>query len=367
MAGGADRSQKTEKPTPKRLREAREKGQVARSPDLTAWTAMLVTTQLVKMTVERGARTFGSMFDHMGMAAAAPDPAGATKYAIEAGKQGAILMAPFLLVLMFLTIVVGLSQVGLKPSMKRLKPDFGRLNPFKGLKRLFSAQSWWEVAKSILKIAVLVVVAWPAITHMTHIFTTNKGDSLNELAGVTAKTALTIMRNVSVAALVVAAADYIVQRRRIMKDISMTKQEVKEEYKQNEGNPEVRQAIRSRQAAISRNRMIGLVATADVVVVNPTHYSVALKYDTAKGAPQVVAKGAGVIAKRIRDEAEKNGVPIVHEPVLTRSLFAACRLGAFIPVELYEAVAQVLAFVFSLRAKGHVEGYHEMPAAAPAF
>jgi flagellar biosynthetic protein FlhB len=276
-------------------------------------------------------------------------------------------MAPFLLVLMVLTIVVGLSQVGLKPSMKRLKPDFGRLNPFKGLKRLFSAQSWWEVAKSVLKIAVLVIVAWPAMTHITHVFTTKEGDSLNELAAVTAKTALTIIRNVSVAALVVAAADYIVQRRRIMKDISMTKQEVKEEFKQNEGNPEVRQAIRSRQAAISRNRMIGLVGAADVVVVNPTHYSVALKYDAEKGAPQVVAKGAGVIARRIREEAQKHGVPIVHEPVLTRSLFAACSLGAFIPVELYEAVAQVLAFVFSLRAKGRAEGYHEMPAVAPAF
>src|SRR4051812_24251088 len=240
MAGGADRSQKTEKPTPKRLREAREKGQVARSPDLTAWTAMLVTTQLLKMTVARGARTFTSMFEHMARAAAAPDPASATKYAVEAGKQAAILMAPFLIVLMILTIVVGLSQVGLKPSLKRLKPEFGRLNPFKGMKRLFSMQSWWEVAKSILKVGVLVAVAWPAIGHITQVFTTKDGDSLNELAALTATTAITIIRNVSVAALVVAAADYVVQRRRVMKDISMTKQEVKDEFKQNEGNPEVR-------------------------------------------------------------------------------------------------------------------------------
>jgi flagellar biosynthetic protein FlhB len=199
------------------------------------------------------------------------------------------------------------------------------------------------------------------------VFTTNDGDSLNELAAVTAKTAITMIRNVSVAALIVAAADYAVQRRRVMKDLMMTKQEVKEEFKQNEGNPEIRQAIRSRQAAISRNRMIGLVGKADVVVVNPTHYSVALKYDAEKGAPQVVAKGAGVMARRIRTEAEKHAVPIVHEPVLTRSLYRSCDLGALIPVELYEAVAQVLAFVFSLRSRGRAQGYHEMPAAAPAF
>jgi flagellar biosynthetic protein FlhB len=205
------------------------------------------------------------------------------------------------------------------------------------------------------------------MARITHVFTTKDGDSLDELAALTANTAITIIRNVSLAALVVAAADYVVQRRRVMKDISMTKQEVKEEFKQNEGNPEVRQAIRSRQAAISRNRMIGLVAAADVVVVNPTHYSVALKYDAAKGAPQVVAKGAGVLARRIRTEAEKHNVPIVHEPVLTRSLYKVCDIGAFIPVELYEAVAQVLAFVFSLKAKGKADGYHEMPVAAPAF
>jgi flagellar biosynthetic protein FlhB len=215
-----------------------------------------------------------------------------------------------------------------------------------------------------MKIGVLAAVAWPAIRRITGVFNTQDGDSLNELAALTATTALTIIRNVSFAALIIAAIDYAVQRRRVTKDISMTKQEVKEEFKQSEGNPEVRQAIRSRQAAIGRNRMIGLVGGADVVVVNPTHYAVALKYDAAKGAPQVVAKGAGVIAKRIRTEAESHGVPIVHEPVLTRTLFAACALGTFIPVELYEAVAQVLAFVFSLKAKGEADGYHDMPLAA---
>jgi flagellar biosynthetic protein FlhB len=228
---GSDKSQKTEKPTPKRLKEAREKGQVARSPDLAAWVAMLVTAQMLESTVTRGGETFRKMFESMERAASTPDPASASRYAAEAAKNAAILIAPLLLVLMFVTIVVSLSQVGLKPSMKRLKPEFGRLNPFKGLKRLFSPQSWWELAKSLLKIGVLVAVAWPAINRITQAFTTKEGDSLDELAALTATTAITIIRNVSVAALIVAAIDYIVQRRRVMKDISMTKQEVKEEFR----------------------------------------------------------------------------------------------------------------------------------------
>jgi flagellar biosynthetic protein FlhB len=364
---GADRSQKTEKPTPKRLKEAREKGQIARSPELTAWTGMLVVSQLVKSTVSRGAHTFRGMFADMGLAAAHPDEAGARHFMVKALESGALLIAPFLLSLLVLVIVVNLAQVGLKPSMKRLKPQFGRLNPFKGLKRMVSVQAWWEVGKSLLKVAVLLIVAWPVITHATKTFQTNRADSLNEIAALTAQTALTIIRNVAIAGLVIAAADYTIQRRRVMKDISMTKQEVKEEFKQNEGNPEVRAAIRSRQAAISRNRMIGMVSKADVIVVNPTHYSVALRYEAAKGAPQVIAKGAGVMARRIRVEGEKHGVPIVHEPVLTRSLYKACEIGSLIPVELYEAVAHLLAFVFSLKAKGEAGGYHEMPVLAPTF
>jgi flagellar biosynthetic protein FlhB len=130
--------------------------------------------------------------------------------------------------------------------------------------------------------------------------------------------------------------------------------------KQHEGDPRLRQAIRSRQAAISRNRMIRMVSTADVVVVNPTHYAVALKYDAVRGAPEVVAKGADHLAARIRLEAARHDVPIVHEPTVTRALYRACPIGARIPVELYEAVAHLLAFVYALKARGRSVGYHQL-------
>jgi flagellar biosynthetic protein FlhB len=359
MAG--DASQKTEKPTPKRLREAREKGQIARSPDLSTWAGMLAATVLVQMTASRAASTFPDMLRGMGDAIAQPNTGGATRFATEAFWKAAGVIAPLLIGLMLVTIAVNLGQVGLKPSSKRLKPDFKRLNPFKGFKRLVSVSSWWEVGKSIAKLIVLVVVAWPAAAKMTHVFTTQAGDSLDEIAVLTAKTALVIMRNVSVAGLAIAAADYAWPRRRLMNQLKMTRQEVREEMKQQEGNPEMKRAIRSRQAAMSRNRMIGMVAGADVVIVNPTHFAVALRYRADRGAPEVLAKGADHVAARIRAEAEKHGVPIVHEPILTRALYKVCEVGEVIPLALYEAVAHLLAFVFGLRAKGRAQGYHELP------
>jgi flagellar biosynthetic protein FlhB len=146
-----------------------------------------------------------------------------------------------------------------------------------------------------------------------------------------------------------------------MRELKMSRQELREELRQQEGAPEIRQAVRSRQMAMSRNRMINMVGNADVVIVNPTHYAVALRYEAARGAPEVLAKGAGQVAARIRAEAEEHGVPIVREPVLCRTIYGSCEIGQLIPMDLYEAVAQVLAFVFGLRARGRAQGFHELP------
>jgi flagellar biosynthetic protein FlhB len=300
----------------------------------------------------------------MGRAIAHPNEASAMKFAVNAAWKSMGIVVPMLVGMMLIGLVVGLGQVGLKPTVKKLKPDFSRLNAFKGIKRLFGPQVWWEVIKSIAKIMVLIAIAWPAVTHAIGAFTKNSGGSLSSLAAISAETALTMFRNVAIGGLAIGGIDYVVQRRRIMKQLKMSLHEVKEEMKQHEGNPSVKRAIRSRQMAISRNRMIGLVSTSDVVLVNPTHYAVALKYEPSRGAPEVIAKGAGDVAKRIREEAEANGVPIVREPVLTRTIYWACDLGQVIPADLYEAVAQLLAFVFGLRARGRAHGYHELPKAA---
>jgi flagellar biosynthetic protein FlhB len=359
VAGG-DSGDKTEKPTPKRLKEAREKGQVARTPDLSAWVSILATTVLLQMTVKQGAVAFKDMLEQMGEVIAEPDEGAAWRFATDSMMSAIKVAAPMLIGLLVIAIVTNVAQVGFKPTTKKLAPDFKRLNPLKGMKKMVSTQSWWELGKSVAKTALLIVVAWPAMSHAMHELATSSG-TMYSIAGVTASTALTIVRNVAIAGLVVAAADYGFQKRRIMKELRMSRQELREEFKQQEGNPEMRRALRSRASAISRNRMIGAVSNADVVVVNPTHFAIALRYESTRGAPEVLAKGAGVIAAAIRAQAEKHGVPIVHEPVLTRALYKACDVGQLIPVELYEAVAHLLAFVFGLRAKGRAQGFHELP------
>jgi flagellar biosynthetic protein FlhB len=166
-----------------------------------------------------------------------------------------------------------------------------------------------------------------------------------------AGTAMSLMRDVALAGLAMGLADYAYQRQRINKQLRMTRHEVKQEHRQSEGDPHVKGAIRSRQLAMSRNRMMSAVADADVVLVNPTHVAVALRYQPDRGAPRVVAKGAGSVAARIREEAEKHRVPMVHDVPLARALHKACDLDQEIPAELFTAVAQVLAFVLALRAR----------------
>lgn len=360
MAAG-DSSDKSEKPTPKRLREAREKGQIAKTPDLSTWVAMLATTVLLQTEFRRGAVVLPEILHEMSLVIAKPDLGAATRFAADAMWKTAAVVGPMLVGMMIIGLLVNIAQVGFKPTSKKLKPDFSRLNPFKGIKKMVGAQAWWELGKALAKTALLVAVAWPAFSGAIQFLTQGNVSSAFAIAGFVAGTALTVLRNVSVAGLIVAAADYAYQKRRVMKQLRMTRQELREEMKQQEGNPEMRRSIRTRAMAISRNQMIRAVSAADVVIVNPTHYAVALKYDATKGAPQVVAKGAGTIAAAIRARAERNSVPIVHDPVLTRTLYKACEVGQLIPPNLYEAVAHLLAFVFGLRARGRAEGYHEMP------
>ncbi len=360
MAAG-DSSDKTEKPTPKRLKEGREKGQIAKTPDLSTWVGMLATSTLLQISYQRGVVVLPGILRQMGVVIADPDLSAANKFAAASMWKTVGVVAPMLLGMMIIGLLVNIAQVGFRPTSKKLKPDFGRLNVFKGIKKMVGMQAWWELGKALAKTVLLMAVAWPAFTGAAHQLTSGNMSNAFAIAGFVAKTALTVVRNVAAVGLVVAAADYAYQKRRVTKQLRMTRQELREEMKQQEGNPEMRRTIRSRALAISRNQMIRSVSMADVIVVNPTHYAVALKYDAAKGAPEVVAKGAGQIALAIRTQGERNGIPIVHEPVLTRTLYKACEIGQLIPANLYEAVALLLAFVFGLRAKGRAEGYHELP------
>ncbi len=342
-------SDKTEAPTAKRKREARRDGTLARSGEIVIWAQMLAAGILIPLSVGQGARTMTGVMNQVGIEVARPDASSAVHLLGTALTKGILAIAPLAFGMMAIGLVGNFAQTGLALSGKALKPKFDRLNPKKGLKRLLSPHSVWEVAKAALKLAVLTAVAWPGIAHLGTALAGGGQLSNTQVLAMVGSSTMALLRSTALAGLALAAVDYGFQRRRVRKQLMMTKQEVKEEYKQSEGDPMTRSRIRQRQVEMSRNRMMAAVATASVVVVNPTHIAVALEYRPEWGAPRVVAKGRGHVARRIREEAENHDVPIVRDVPLARTLHSACKLGQAIPADLYEAVARLLAFVFSLQ------------------
>jgi flagellar biosynthesis protein FlhB len=359
---GSDKGQKTEQATPRRRREAREKGQIPKTPDLVAWSQLLAATYLVGAVLSLAGTRLQGLAVGIDRAVTAPDVGTALALFGEGTRAGLVIVAPMLLGMLVIGVVGSLAQVGFSVSVSRLKPDLKRLDPVKGFKRLVAPTSLWEAAKVLVKAGVLAAVAWGPMSGIGERLVAEDRPPLAAVLPIVAGAALTMVRNVALAGLVLAAADYAVQRRKVRKDMMMTKKEVTDEHKQQEGDPHLRAHLRQRQLAVSRNRMIADVAGADVVVVNPTHVAVALRYDPERGAPRVVAKGRGVVATRIREEALLHRVPLVRDVPLARSLHGACAVGQEIPADMYEAVARLLAFVMSLRHRPNLGGVLALPA-----
>lgn len=361
MAGSS--ADKTEAPTPKRKREARKKGQIPKSQEITMWTQLLVVSLVLKFTVSKAASVFTGLADQIGDAMDNPEPGMALGLFGRAILDGGLLVLPIAGAMAAIGILSTISQGGVVVSGSQIKPKAERINPAKGLKRTFSAQGAWEAGKVTAKVAVLAFVSWGPLWKTTSAIV---GAGSPHPFGVfrdIGASALAMIRNVAIAGLVLGAVDYGITRRKVMKGMRMTKAEVKQEHRQSEGDPQMKAQIRSRQQQMSRNRMMAAVADSTVVVVNPTHVAVALKYDQASGAPTVVAKGKGEVAARIRARAEENGVPIVRDVPLARAIESTCKLGQEIPAELYEAVARLLAFVFTLARTPGMGGVLTAPAA----
>ncbi|MCC3273725.1 MULTISPECIES: EscU/YscU/HrcU family type III secretion system export apparatus switch protein [Arthrobacter] len=358
-----DSGERTEQATQKRMKDVRSKGQLSRSDDLTAWVGVGATAMMMPLTISRGSSAGGEMLDGVSTITANPDPELALAIMTEGlGAMGYIL-GPMLGVVAAVVLLTAAVQGGI--HVKKFKGKFEQFDLVKGLKRVFGTQALWNGVKSLLKTAVVGLVLYAVIQQLMPVLMSAGGlpvAAVLEAAG--GGTALLLQTAVA-AGLVLAAADIFVVMKRNRKKTRMTKKEVKDENKNSEGDPLIKSQRRSRQLAMSRNRMIAAVADADVVLVNPTHVAVALKYEPGKSAPRVVAKGADNIAARIREEAEKQRVPMVQDIPLARALHSACELNAEIPVELYNAVARVLAFVMSLKRRGAAYGMHTMAAAPP--
>jgi flagellar biosynthetic protein FlhB len=353
--------EKTEKPTPKKLKQARREGRVAKSPDVGAWAGMLVASMLLPAVTRHMLAYATDLLARVRDIITEPDLGRVFALVRLAGRDIAVTVAPLAGTLLLVGVAASAGQGGLHMATKLLKPKMSRLNPVPGLKRAFGPHALWEAVKAVLKTGVIGLVLYISVRRLTPLLLASGSLPLPAILSAVGVAALTLFRSAAIAGLALAAVDYAVIRRKTGKELRMTKQEVLDEHKQSEGNPDLRSAIRSRQLALSRNRMMTDLVKADVVVVNPTHIAVALRYDPIRGAPRVVAKGAGAIANKIREVATEHRIPLVQDLPLARALHKSCDIGQEIPADLYTAVARVLAFVLTLRARGSAAGLHRTP------
>lgn len=346
----ADSQEKTEEATPKRMKEVRSKGQLSKSQDITAWVGVGAAAVMIPSTVTHASAAATGQLSAVTSIVSNPDPAMALQ-ALEAGLGSmAGTLAPMFAVVAVAVLAASAVQGGI--HFQKFKGHFEQFNPLTGLKRIFGTQALWNGVKTLAKTAVVALVLYSVIRGLLPVLTGSGSMPLASLVAEAAAGVSALVQFAVFAGLVLAAADVGVVMRRNRKKTRMTKKEVTDENKNSDGDPLVKSQRRSRQLAMSRNRMIAAVAGADVVLLNPTHIAVALKYEPGKSAPRVVAKGAGTIAARIREEAETKSVPMVRDILLARALHKACEVGHEIPAELYTAVAKVLAFVMQMNSRG---------------
>ena len=354
--------EKTEEPTSKKLEDARKKGQVAKSRELVSGVSMLTTFVLLKLMLSFLSSgfhdTFHGVYNHIpevgqtvaGREGVAPFLSNLFDYTL---LRSLLIMAPFLAITFLTGLVMNLLQFEFKVSGEPLKPKLSKFSPVQGMKKIFSKDSIMQLLLSLLKLGLIIAVIWNDIENMVAMVLGMYGYNLIAGLGVMGTYVVNIAIKIAAFYLIVGFVDFIYQKRKFKNDMKMTKQEVKDEYKNTEGNPEIKGRIRSKMREASRRRMMQDVPTADVVITNPTHLAIALKYESNSGrAPVVVAKGEDFLAQKIREAAKEAQVEIVENKPLARMLYYNVEIGQEIPPELYQAVAEVLAFVYNLKQQG---------------
>ncbi|MGQ0720018.1 MAG: flagellar biosynthesis protein FlhB [Candidatus Eiseniibacteriota bacterium] len=359
MAQDPNGQERTESATPKRRERAREDGHVARSVDLASAAVLAASLGALAATGKRMVEGAGGLLretlENLGRTPL--DVASVGPLLAATALAAAAMLGPFVAIVAAAGIAAHVSQVGFLLTTKPLMPKLDRISPQAGLKRILAKRSLVELAKSLLKLVIVgSVLFWITYSASEDLLPLMSAGVLPAYQAVLSA----MFRMVSAAALalaVLAILDFFFQRWDYEQQIRMTRQEIKEEMKQNEGDPHIKGKVRARQQELSRRRMMQDVRTADVVVTNPVHFAVALKYDVQRMvAPRVVAKGRHLLARRIRDAALGANVPVVENPPLARALYQTCKVGAEVPLSLYQAVAEVLAFVYRRRDAVHAGG-----------
>jgi flagellar biosynthetic protein FlhB len=349
-----DSSEKTEEPTQRKKEESRKKGQVAKSAELSSVFVILAAFVALKSA---GSYMYGKLSGYMRVMFGELNVQGDFNIEsihwviLNAGMVFLETVMPVLLAVLVVSVVVSFLQVGFNFAPELIMPQFGRLNPISGFGRIFSKRSVVELLKSLLKITVVGYFIYRYLRQEAIRIPALMMSELEASFAVLAALIYDLAFQIALVILILAILDYGYQWWEHMQNLKMSKQEVKEEMKQTEGNPQIKGKIREKQRAMAMRRMMAEVPKADVVVTNPTHFAVAIKYEAGMEAPVVIAKGSDFIAQRIREIAKENDVTIVENKPLAQALFKSAEIGDLIPPDLYKAVAEVLAYVYRLKRK----------------
>lgn len=352
--------EKTEEPTSKKLEDARKDGQVAKSKEIANAFGLLSLFLVMKLYLGTMGTRFLELFS--AVYGQIPDvikmyngnlPIASLQVLIRSMMLRLLLIiAPVLLVGVAVAFVCDVVQVKWQPTTKPLQPKFNKLNPVKGFGRLFSANSIMELLKSVLKLGLIGYMVYSYLKDRVSDIFLLYDISLNQAIGLIGEVVVDLGIRIAAVYMIIAFLDFAYQKWKFKEDMKMTKQEVKDEYKNQEGDPQVKSKQKQRMREASMRRMMQQLPEADVVITNPTHYAVAIKYDADKyDAPYVLAKGENYLAQRIKDVARENNIEIVENKPLARMLYANVEVGGLVPPELYQAVAEVLAFVYHLKGK----------------
>ena len=358
MAEEANTDQKTEEPSAKRIQDAEGKGNFAHSRELTSAFVLLSAILAFAMAGAFSTRHLMATWHHLftQIHVIQPNLKDMRELLAWVMDNSFTVLSPILFSIMLGGVLANLVQTGgIRFSMHPLLPRFHKMNPWNGFKRLFSRNSLMELFKSVFKVSLISLIAYLTIKGRFDEIPPMMGKSVGQILIFMGDMMLEIMIQVLVAMIFLAFLDYLFQRFTYLKNLRMTKQEVKDERKDTEGNPQIKQRVRAAQMEMMKRRMMSAVPEADVVITNPTHISVAIQYDQENSdAPVVVAKGKGVIAEKIRELAKVHDIPIVEDKSLARLLFKMVEIGQIIPANLYKAVAEILAYVYRLKGKSLV-------------
>lgn len=344
--------EKTEQATQRKREKAREEGQVAKSNEITTAAILVFMFAGLKMLgpfiIEHMILIYKEAFTHIhyeeiniGLA---------NQIYIYYLIQGMYILAPILAISFFVALVSEVAQVGWKPTGKPLQPKFNRLSPVQGFKRMFSVRTLVELLKSVLKLTIIGVIVYFTLRDYENLIYLFYDVSIYESYKFISDIVFDLGIKIGMYFIIIAAIDYTYQRIKLSRDLRMTKQEVKEERKMMDGNPEIKSRIRQKMREAAMRRMMQDLPKADVVITNPTHFAIAIQYDDKTSvAPKVIAKGADLMAARIREKAKEFDIELVENKGLARTLYYTVEIGDEIPPELYQAVAEILAFVYSMK------------------